>query len=66
MSEIEDDILKLLQERNKEMFITEIGKSLNTSPTTVSKYLRILEARGKVESNKKMPYIYWRIKKNGE
>jgi len=63
MDGVKDKIVKLLQERG-EMFTGEIGKALNISSATVSKYLGILEAEGKVSKSKKTPYVYWRIKDN--
>ena len=65
MNETEDDIIKLLQKRG-EMFTAEIAKGLNISSTTASKYLGILEAKGKVEQYKKTPYIFWKVIYKGE
>lgn len=63
MDGTKDEIIKLLQERG-EMFTSEIGRTLNISPATISKYLGILEAEGKVRKSKKTPYVYWCIKDN--
>lgn len=59
--EIKDRIIQLLKQQGK-MFNKEIAGKLTTSPATVSKYLGILHAEGKVSKSEQRPYIYWQIK----
>ena len=59
--EIKDKIIQLLKQQGK-MFIKDIAGKLNISPATVSKYLGILHAEGKVSKSEQRPYKYWQIK----
>lgn len=66
MTDIEDKILELLR-KNKEqgkddLYTTEIAKQLAIASSTATKYLAILEAKGKVICKEKKPYKYWKIK----
>ena len=58
---IKAKITKLLKTRDK-MFTKDIAKELTTSPATISKYLGILNAEGKVSKSEQRPYIYWQLK----
>ena len=40
-----------------------IAVDLDMSPITASKYLRILEAEGKVQRVNMKPYVFWRLSK---
>jgi len=59
--EIKDRITQLLKKRGK-MFIKDIARELTASPATISKYLGILNAEGKVSKSEQRPYIYWQLK----
>ncbi|MCJ7635562.1 ArsR family transcriptional regulator [Candidatus Bathyarchaeota archaeon] len=59
--EIKDKITRLLKKRGK-MFIKDIARELTTSPATISKYLGILNAEGKVSKSEQRPYIYWQLR----
>ena len=59
--EIKDKIIQLLKQQGK-MFIKDIAGKLTTSPSTISKYLGILNAEGKVSKSEQRPYIYWQLK----
>ena len=59
--EIKDKITQLLKKRGK-MFIKDIAGELTISPATISKYLGILNAEGKVSKFEQRPYIYWQPK----
>ncbi len=63
--EIKDRIIQLLNQQGK-MFSKDIAKKLNISPATVSKYLGILHAEGKVSKSEQRPYIFWHLKDNGK
>ena len=65
--EIKDKITQLLKKERREMFSKEIAQNLKISPQTISKYLGILYAEGKVtKSDDRKPYTYWRLKDNGK
>ena len=59
--ETKDKIIQLLKQQGK-MFIKDIARKLTISPATVSKYLGILKAEGKVSKSEQRPYIYWQLK----
>ena len=59
--ETKDKIIQLLKQQGK-MFIKDIAKKLTISSATVSKYLGILNAEGKVSKSEQRPYIYWQLK----
>jgi Mn-dependent DtxR family transcriptional regulator len=61
MEEIKKEIIDFLKNK-KELCISEIAAFLKKSNSTISKYLSILEAEGKVISLKKTPYKYWKLK----
>ena len=66
-SETKDKIIQLLKKEQREMFTKEIAKKLVISSQTISKYLGILHAEGKViKSDERKPYVNWRLKNNGE
>jgi uncharacterized membrane protein len=49
LTRLEAQILNLLKRRGKRMSIVDIARQLRRSAPTVSKYVGLLEARGKVE-----------------
>lgn len=55
MSHIESQILNLLKRRGKRMSIVDIARQLRRSAPTVSKYVGLLEARGKLEVDRSEP-----------
>ncbi len=64
--EIKRQIIKFLKNRRQSSFTKEIAQSLGLALPTVSKYLQILHAEGKVEKDEgKRPYIHWNLKGNG-
>lgn len=65
--ETKDKIIQLLKKEQREMFTKEIAKNLEMALPTISKYLGILYAEGKVtKSDERKPYTYWRLKDNGK
>ena len=66
-SETKDKIMQLLKKEQREMFTKEIAQKLEMALPTISKYLGILHAEGDVrKSDKRKPYIYWRLKDHGK
>lgn len=66
-SEIKDKIIQLLKKERHEMFTKEIAQNLKIALPTISKYLGILHAEGKVtKSDERKPYTYWCLKDNGK
>lgn len=65
MADVKEEILRILRER-EEVYTKELAKILSKSPTTVSKYLVILEAEGRVKRRVQKPYTYWSIKNKNE
>ena len=65
MNSEEDTKNKILEILKKagETYTKDIAKKANLSPTTVSKYLKILKAEKKVETREQKPYVYWSISK---
>ena len=59
--ETKDKIIQLLKQQGK-MFIKDIAKKLTISSATVSKYLGILNAEGKVSKSEQRPYTFWQLK----
>jgi DNA-binding Lrp family transcriptional regulator len=55
MSHVEAQILNLLKRRAKRMSIVDIARQLRRSAPTVSKYVGLLEVRGKVEVDRSEP-----------
>lgn len=65
--EVKNKIIHLLKKERREMFTKEIAKNLKMAPPTISKYLGILKAEGKVtKSDERKPYTFWRLKNNGK
>jgi Mn-dependent DtxR family transcriptional regulator len=60
MEDIKNDIINLLS-TSEQLCISEIASTLKKGKNTVSKYLSILEAEGRVKSIKKKPYIFWNL-----
>jgi DNA-binding IclR family transcriptional regulator len=54
-TEIEGEILGLLGRRGKRMSIVDIARVLKRSQSTVSKYVRVLEARRRVKVDDSEP-----------
>lgn len=57
---IKEMILNHLK-KHRECSIGEIAAGIGASRPTVSKYLKILEAEGKVMRREKLPYIYYSL-----
>jgi DNA-binding Lrp family transcriptional regulator len=55
LTEIESQILRLLERRGKRMSIVDIARQLRRSASTVSKYVGRLEARGAVKVDESEP-----------
>jgi len=63
--ETKDKIIRLLKKEHREMFTKEIAQKLEMALPTISKYLGILYAEGKVtKSAERKPYVNWRLKDN--
>lgn len=60
--ELKDAILNYLREHG-ECTIGEIAKGIKASRSTTSKYLKVLEAEGRVERKEKLPYVYYLIRR---
>lgn len=60
MDDIKNNIIYLFS-MNEQLCISEIASTLKRGKSTVSKYLSILEAEGRVKSIKKTPFIFWYI-----
>jgi DNA-binding IclR family transcriptional regulator len=54
-TKIEGQILRLLGRRGKRMSIVDIARQLKRSQSTVSKYVRVLEARRRVKVDDSEP-----------
>jgi len=59
-----EKIRKVLVKAPDKLAIKDIAKSAKSSPNTVSKYLRIMEERGIVESELKRPFKFYKLKTN--
>jgi DNA-binding IclR family transcriptional regulator len=46
--------------KDREMFTLEIAKDAGISAATTCKYLEVLKAEGKVTSNRRAPFTYWK------
>jgi len=55
LTEVEGQILSLLGRREKRMSIVDIARQLNRSQSTISKYVRVLEARRRVKVDDSEP-----------
>jgi len=65
--EIKENIIHLLKKERREMFTKEITQKMKMALPTISKYLGILHAEGKViKSDERKPYTYWRLKDTGK
>ncbi len=62
-----DKILKLfIQEPEKEFHVRQISKILNKSPTTISKYLKELERKKILISEKKLNHLFFKANTGSE
>jgi predicted transcriptional regulator len=61
MEDIKKAIIDILTEKGG-LCISEIATYISRGKNTISKYLLILEAEGKVTSMIKTPYKYWKLK----
>ncbi len=59
---MDDKKLKILKtlRSDRELFTLEIARIVGMSPATTCKYLEILKAEGKITSNRRTPFTYWR------
>lgn len=61
MDDITSKILEVfISEPEKEFHVRQISKSLKKSPTTISKYLKILEKKGILKSEEKLNHLLFR------
>ena len=63
-TEVMKEKINYTLEKYGETHVKELAKKIGHSPATVSRYLGILYAEGKLTLTEKPPYKYYKLKEN--